>query len=144
MPATATGTGPVSTGYRPYSAKELDHADRFRQIGTRTCAHYPLLVTLAGIGRHRKNRNWFEIGFALHRLDQFEPADMRHLDIHDYKVGSKTAHPGKGFAPVAQTLNLELVRPQQIGEQFEVQLIILDDQNLLAHAFPFGIGNFAA
>ncbi len=38
----------------------------------------------------------------------------------------------------------KLVRAQQIGEQFEVQLIVLDDQNLLAHPVSSNFGNFAA
>jgi hypothetical protein len=64
---------------------------------------------------------------------------MWHLDIHDHHVGGKGAHPGKGLSPVAQAFDLKLVRTQQVGEQFEVQLIILDDQNLFAHRFIFSI-----
>ena len=43
-----------------------------------------------------------------------------------------------------RTVNVDEAVNAKIAEQFEVQIIILDDQNLFAHRISFSMGYFAA
>jgi hypothetical protein len=55
---------------------------------------------------------------------------MGQLDIHDDKIRREHTGLFQGQTSVAHAFNRKLVRAQQIGEQFEVQFIILNNHHL--------------
>ena len=71
---------------------------------------------------------------GLHLLDQLEPADVRHLDVHHDQVGGEGARALDRLAAVAHRLGLIAVRAQQVAEQLQIELVVLDNQDFLSHA----------
>src|SRR3546814_9052358 len=61
--------------------------------------------------------------------DQLIPADVRHLDIHHDQIGRERARALDGIAAVAHRLGDELMRPQQITEQLEIEFVVLDNEH---------------
>ena len=94
------------------------------------------LVPLGGIGRHRHDRGVLELGIALQPLDQLEPADVRHLDVHDDEVRRKAAGPLHRLTAVAHRIGLVAVSPEQVAEQLQIELVVLDNHDFLPHAGP--------
>jgi hypothetical protein len=113
---------------------EAHHRDRLGDIAFGAGVADALLVALGGIGRHRHDRHRLELRVAFQLLDQLEPADVGHLDVHDDEIGSERARPRHRLAPVADRLGMVAVRPQQIAEQLQVEFVVLDNEDFLAHA----------
>ena len=59
---------------------------------------------------------------------------MRHLDVHDDQIGREGAGALDRLAAVAHRLGLVGVRPQQVAEQLQIELVVLDNQDFLSHA----------
>jgi hypothetical protein len=58
---------------------------------------------------------------------------VRHLDVHDDEVGGEGAGGGDRLAAVANRLGLLGMRPQQVAEQLQVELVVLDNHDFLSH-----------
>src|SRR3546814_5335811 len=78
-----------------------------------------LLVSLGGIGRDRHDRHGLQRLVGLQLLDELQPADMRHLDIHDDEIGLEIAGLFHGVAAVPYRLRLIAVGPKQVAEELQ-------------------------
>ena len=70
---------------------------------------------------------------GLELLDQFEPRNMRHLDVHDDEVGGEAARGLDRLAAVAHGLDRIAMGAQQVAEQLQIELVVLDNQDFLSH-----------
>ena len=77
-----------------------------------------------------------QLGVGLHLLDQLEPGNVRHLDVHDDEIGREGAGALERLAAVAHRLRFVAVRAQQVAEQLQIELVVLDNQDFLSHAAP--------
>ena len=62
--------------------------------------------------------------------DKIQAADMRQLDVGNHKIGREIMRGVECLAAVGHGLRLMTMRREQIAEQFHVEGIVLDDQDL--------------
>ena len=74
-----------------------------------------------------------QLGVGLDLLDQLEPRNVRHLDVHDDEVGGEAARGLDRLAAVAHRLDRIVMRAQQVAEQLQIELVVLDNQDFLSH-----------
>jgi hypothetical protein len=113
---------------------ETEHRDRFGHIALGAGIPDPLLVAARGISGDRHDRHGLQLRIGFQLLDQLEPADMRHLDVHHDQIGQERPRAVHRLAAVAHRLGGIAMRPQQIAKQLQIEFVVLDNEDFLSHA----------
>src|SRR3546814_11188198 len=96
-----------------------------------------LLVSLGGRGLDRHDRDGLQRLVGLQLLDELQPADMRHLDIHDDEIGLEIAGLFHGVAAVHYRLRLIDVGTKKVAAELQIELAVFDNEDFFSTGVRF-------
>src|ERR1700733_8777331 len=94
------------------------------------------LVAAQRIRGHHDDRDAFEFRDSLDLSRRFVANHQRHLNVHEDEIGTLLFRRGNAGLTVPRFCHLVADAAEKIAENLPVILLILDDENALAHAFP--------
>ncbi len=127
----------LTSNYPLHRLQKRHHGHGLRQISLCASSNDSFFVPFSGVGGHRKDRNGGQSSVLLHGLYQVGATDMGQLNVHNDKVGSEYVRLIKRQPSIADPFNFKLMRPQKVGEQLEVEFIVLNNHHLFTHSHIF-------
>ena len=122
------------------SNQPFDHIDKarernwFRYIGIGARRSSPVLIGFSCVGRDGHDRCTTQRIVGTHRHDKFDSGHMRHLNVHDDKVGRKRMSDLQRVTTIAHPFHDAVMRAQQITKEPEIEFVVLDNEHFPCHA----------
>jgi hypothetical protein len=113
--------------------KEIDHRDRLGDVRLATSLANLLFVTLHNEGRDGDDRDGLEIVIPLDPLRHLKAGNVRQLNVHDDEVRMVLTRQLERRHAVLGLQRSIAIRFKQIMKQLHVEVVVLDDENPLAH-----------
>src|SRR6266576_231019 len=117
----------------PNLVGELAHADRLGEVTVEALGEESLLVAPHRRGRQRNDRDPAGSRVLFEQLERFRAAEIRHADVHQHEGGHALMRQRDPLDAARRLEGLEAGELEHVPGQLPVVLVVVDDQDQLAH-----------
>src|SRR5262245_36053165 len=113
----------------PNGRQKRHDRDRLGDIGLAAALSDARLVTLHGERRHRDHRDLAQVVIVLQPLGDFEPGNLRQLDVHQDQIRPVLARQPQGLHARSCLQGAIPVGVEQIVEELHVELVVFHNEH---------------